>query len=200
MSVRLYDDAFIEKLQKWTKDTSVSILNPNDTSRLFEMEADVLNDSPIQLPIISLKRPGGFTLLQTNKRYGTYNGLKLGASSSRANVLNAIPISIPYQLDVYTRYKDEADEYVRNLVFNIINYPKLQVVIPYNDENYIHDANIRLAGEIDDNSEIPERLISGQFTRMTMAINIDDAYLWDVAYKDVKKLCLDHEIVRLEES
>ena len=31
---------------------------------------------------------------------------------------------------------------------------------------------------------IPERLIEGQFTRLTLSINIDDAYLFDYRIKD----------------
>ena len=185
MSIALYDNAFLEKLQAWTKDTTVSIMSPSDSRTLFENVADTTNDSPIQLPLISLKRPGGFTILNTGKRPLSFDGATLDANHDRASQLNAIPISIPYQLDIYARYQREADEYIRNLVFNIINYPKLDIVIPYNNQNYIHHSNIRLAGEVDDNSDIPERLISGQFVRMSMRIDIDDAYLFDVRYRDV---------------
>ena len=48
----------------------------------------------------------------------------------------------------------------------------------------MHDSNIRLSENIDDNSGIPERLIEGQFTRLTLSINIDDAYLFDYRIKD----------------
>lgn len=194
MSVGLYDDAFLKKLQAWTKDTAVTIVSPSDSRRLFETIVDNTNDKPIQLPLISLKRPGGFTILNTGKRPLTFDGATIDATHERASQLNAIPISIPYQLDVYTRYQQEADEYIRNLVFNIINYPKLDIVIPYNNENYVHHSNIRLAGEVDDNSDIPERLISGQFVRMSMRIDIDDAYLFDVRYRDVYAIELATEV------
>ena len=48
----------------------------------------------------------------------------------------------------------------------------------------MHNSNIRLSENIDDNSGIPERLIEGQFTRLTLSINIDDAYLFDYRIKD----------------
>ncbi len=194
MSVKLYDDAFMHKLQHWTKDTAVTIVSPTETRQLFEVVADTTNDKPIQLPLIALKRPGGFTILDTGKKPLSFDGLTLDATHEKASQLNAVPISIPYQLDIYTRYLHEADEYVRNLVFNIINYPKLDVVIPYNNENYVHHSNIRLSGEVDDNSDIPERLIPGQFTRMTMRIDVDDAYLFDVRYRDVYSIEIRAEI------
>ena len=194
MSVGLYDKTFLEKLQSWTKDTAVTIVGPDETNRLYQQIADTTNDSPIKLPFISLKRPGGFTILNTGKKPLTFDGATLDANYDKAKQLNAIPISIPYQLDIYTRYRNEADEYVRNIVFNIINYPKLDINIPYNGANYIHHSNIRLAGEIDDASDIPERLISGQFVRMSMKIDIDDAYLFDVRYRDVYSIEVGYEV------
>lgn len=188
MSVGLYDAAFLNKLLAWTKDTHISVLGPSDSRRLFEMVADNNNDSPIQLPLIALSRPSGFSLLHATKQPLSFDGATLSATHERASQMNLIPISIPYQLDVYTRYQNEADEYIRNLVFNIINYPKLEILIPYNNENRIHDSNIRIVGDVDDNSDIPEHLISGQFTRYSLRIEVDDAYLFDIRYRDVYRL------------
>lgn len=189
MSVQLYDEAFINKLKKWTKDTQVTILTPGETRNLFAQIADQNNDKAINLPIISLSRPGGFTLLQTGSRPLGYAGLTLDATRESVKSLRAVPISIPYQIDVYTRYQEEADEYVRNLVYNIINYPRLDVNIPYYDESYIHHSNIKLLGDIEDTSDIPERLVSGQFTRMSMSLVVDDAYLFDIKYRKSKVIC-----------
>lgn len=184
MSVELYDNAFLDKLNNWTKDTKLTVYGQQDLKRIIEIEADKNNDQ-ISLPIIILRRVGGFTILNTGKRPLSFDGATLDANYNIASQLNAIPINISYQLDVYTRYFNEADQYARNLVFNIINYPKLDICIPYNNENRIHHANIRLQPEVEDNSDIPERLIPGQFSRISMKIDIDDAYLFDVRYRDV---------------
>ena len=45
-----------------------------------------------------------------------------------------------------------------------------------------------MSSDISDNSDIPERLISGQFTRYTIQLEIDDAYLFDIRYRDVYSL------------
>lgn len=184
MSVKLYDDALINKLGKWTNNTQIHLVGPNDVKRLFEVTADTNNDTPIQLPLIVLSRSGGYTILDSIKRNMSFDGVRLDANSKRVCQLNAIPIEITYQLDIYTKYFEEADEFSRNLVFNIVNYPKLPIVIPYEGRNYVHDSNIRMTPEIEDNSDIPERLISGQFTRNTIHLTVDDAYLFDVRYRD----------------
>ena len=191
MSTKLYDDALVAKIRNWTQNTSVTVVGPDETRRLFEVIADKTNDKPIQLPFIAITRNRGFQIQEfgLGKQPMSFDGLTLNANYDQASQLNSIPISIPYQLDVYTRYFEEADEYIRNLVFNFINFPKLEVNIPYNNENYKHVANISIGADIEDNSDIPERLVAGQFTRMTMTFTIDDARLWDVRYRDVYQIC-----------
>jgi hypothetical protein len=189
LSVYLYDEAFVEKLKYWTKNTQVQIYSPDDTKRLFEVMADTNNDNPIRLPILCLRRKSGLNVINPNKQPMTFDGLMMSSNNEKSLSLNAIPIDVNYQLDIYTRYFKEADEFLRNLTFNIINYPKLTIKIPYNKSSELHDdiehnGFIRMSSDIEDNSNIPERLINGQFTRLTFNISIDDAYLWDVKVKD----------------
>lgn len=184
MSIKLYDDALLNKLRNWTLDTSIVVTGVNESTRLFTTIADQNNDKPIQLPLIALSRPGGFIIEEKYKQPKSYNGVKFSYNEERSAKLNAIKISIPYQLDVYARYQEEADEYIRNIVFNIVNYPVVKIEIPYHDFGITHDSNIRLASDVEDNSDVPERLISGQFKRYTIGLVIDDAYLFDVRVKD----------------
>lgn len=184
MAIAYYDDAFTEKLRSWTKSAQIQITSPDETRRIFEIIADKSDDEPIKLPLICLRRTASYEILNINKKPMTFDGIMLDSTIEKSISLNAIPVSIPYQIDVYTRYFREADEIARNLIFNIINYPKLTITIPYESINYEHDSNIRINPEITDNSDIPERLIPGQFTRITLNINIDDAYLFDARVRN----------------
>ena len=188
MSVSLYDKALLDKLNKWTAGINSTVLGVDDTKKLFEVQSDTKYDQPIQLPLICLSRPGGYNILSKYKQPRSYNGFLYRYNKQRGMTVNVVPIEITYQIDIYTRHLMEADELSRNFIFNIINYPKLQVVLPYESSNIIQDANIRLNSEVTDNSNIPERLITGQFTRLTLGINIDDAYLYDVRVRDNLKL------------
>lgn len=183
MSVYLYDEAFIDKLRNWTKDTQIQVFSPDDTKRLYEVIADKNNDKPIELPIICLRRQTNLNITNQGKRPLTFDGMTLAQSQEVAIKLNAIPMTINYQLDIYTRYMKEADEFLRNLTFNIINYPKLTIKIPYNGFDVYHNGFIRMSEEVNNTSDIPERLVNGQFTRYTFNIMIDDAYLWNIKEK-----------------
>ena len=181
MALYFYDTALINKLRYWTDKTDLHIYGPDETRRLFEVIGDTTRDSKIQLPLLCLRRTAGYEILNINKRPLTYDGAIAQQDDGVSIQLNAIPIIINYQLDVYAKYLQEADSYARNLVFNIINYPTLKIQIPYSTSSYLtHYANIRVASNVEDNSNIPERMVPGLFTRLTLSINIDDAYLWDI--------------------
>lgn len=192
MSMKLYDNAFTEKIKKWTNDPNLTITSPDETRRVFQYRADIQNDKPIQLPLIAISRGKTIDVQNTSKKPTTFDSLTLEANDKKIITLQQIPIGLTYQIDIFTRYFEEADEYVRNFIFNIINYPKLQVIIPYNNINYPHTSNIRMINEVQDNSDIPERLIAGQFTRFTIGITVDDAYIWSVPIRD--NLTLETEL------
>jgi hypothetical protein len=185
VAIDLYDKALLDKLNNWTRNVdNLHIFGPNETRRLFEVVADTNNDKPIELPLICVSRPLGFNVENPGKRVMSYDGLTLKANIDKSLQLNAIPINYSYQIDIYTRYAEEADEYARNFVFNFVNYNKLTISIPYNGVDYIHNAFVRLQEGVTDNSDVPERLIKGQFTRLTMGLDVFGAYLFDARYRD----------------
>ena len=100
-----------------------------------------------------------------------------------SKVLNAIPIKLNYQLDIYAKKAEDCDEYVRNFLFKLINNPVIMIDIPYNGTNIQHIANIRILNTISDTSAISERLFSGQFSRWTIQFEIQDAFLFSIPYK-----------------
>ena len=97
--------------------------------------------------------------------------------------LNAIPISIPYKIDVYTRYQKENDLYIRNLIFNFVNYPTMQIAFRYNGIDMQQNSNIILDPNISmENPTI--KLFSDQVVKQSLSITIDDAYLWDIRIRN----------------
>lgn len=188
MAVRFYDEALVKKLKYWTSNTQVKIYSPAETRKLFEVIADETNDSPIKLPIICIRRQGGYTVKETGRKPLAYSGKVIGKTEQKVCQLNAIPIELKYQIDVYTRYYDEADEFVRNLVFNIINFPSITACFDYLGEEVQHKSTIELSQEIEDNSDIPERFVAGNFTRLSLQLTVPNAYLWDVRVKDTSSI------------
>jgi len=195
MAIRFYDKALVEKIQKWIADPNLRILKPNETTRLFQTLADLGDDKPIQLPVISIQRDPTINVTIPTKRPMTFNGVKISDYTGdelpdKINImhLDAIPIEINYQIDIYTRKYEEGDEYIRNFIFNFVNYPRMTVTIPYNGANIEHVCYTRLNSTVSDNSDVPNKLFPDQFTRWTMNIRIDDAYLFSVPVSEAAKI------------
>ena len=184
MAIRYYDRSLTNKIKNWIKDPEVEVLSPSDSTRLFQMKADQDGDKKLKLPLIALSRDDSVEIISTAKKALTYDGGHLDATPEKSALLNAIPIKLSYQLDIYTKYFAEADEYARNFIFNFINYPKLSIEIPYNGAKVMHDSTVMLESTVSDSSDIPERLIAGQFTRLTLRLTIDDAWLFSVPFMD----------------
>lgn len=191
MSVTLYDEALVKKVKNWTNNTNVHIYGTNDIQKLVETIGDETKDQPLKLPIISISRAGGYQILNPNKKPMTYDGKMIESNVEKSVNLNAIPINIVYQIDVWTRYLREADEYMRNLVFNIINFPKVEIELEYNDVHIIHYSSIRIATDVLDSSDAGFKIVNGQFARLSLGITIDDAYLWDTRIRD--NIIIDEE-------
>ena len=189
MATYLYDEALLQKIKSWTHTTKLTVLGVNESTRLFEILGDTDNDKPIKLPLLTLSRSRGYNIINsgTTKRMMSYEGTSYDRNIYNEGTekayttegsISAIPISLSYQLDVYTRYAKEADILMRNLIFNIINYPAFEIVVP--TAQIKHTARIALNDVIEDNSDVPERFVAGNFTRLSAIIAVDDAYLWDV--------------------
>ena len=198
MGIRFYDEAIVNKIQKWIKDPKMVVLKPNEVSRLFQIKADQNNDKPLTLPLVSIARDPNVVLKTPVKTKLSSDGYKSIYTKDGVLLLNAIPIDISYQLDIYTKKYEEGDEYIRNFIFNFINHPKMVITIPYNNSNLEHVCNIRLDGSVTDNSDISEHLFSDQFTRWTLKINIDDAFLFSAPIKDYLQIDTENSKVQIE--
>lgn len=183
MSINLYDDALVNKIKKWVKDPNMHILKPGESTRLLEMKADEGDDKPIQLPLIEISREKDIKILNTQKQSKTFSGFKFKSNEKVSIPINVIPIELGYQIDIYTRKMEEANEYIRNFVFNFINLPNIKICVPYNDANLTHMSTIWLDDTITDNSDISEHTFPDQFVRFTLKLAIDDAYLFSLPIK-----------------
>ena len=188
MSVYLYDVAIVEKFRKWIRDEKVSISAPET---LFSYRAD--NETgDFKLGFISLFRTG-YSILTTGKTPLSREGFKLIANEDMTENLRAIPISIAYQIDIYTRSREENDNLCRELIFKLVNNPKLKISIPYKGVNKEHTFHLQLEDQVIDNSDIADHLEKGEKFRTTMNLEAINAYLFSYAHKDTLEIEIDVE-------
>lgn len=187
MAVRYYDEAVANKINSWlpkNNERKIQVLKPDETKKLFMIEADERNDKPLQLPLIALSRDTSIELKQRTMCPVSFDGLMLESDGKHTLQLNGIPIYLTYQMDIYTRHYDEGDELLREFIFKLVNNPQIVIELPYNGQKFKHVATILMQNTIQDNSDIGERLFSGQFTRWTIKFDIIGAYFFSIPYVD----------------
>lgn len=189
MAIRYYDEALTNKIKNaiMTND-KILVLSPEESSgELFSDKAD-MNHDKLSLPMISLVRKREVDLLNTNKKPLTFDGIKLPMydkdgkqiKGDKTLKLNAIPIKLEYQLDIYTKKEYEADEFAREFLFFFVNNPNVTIEIPYNGIKTTHMSTVRVERPLLNNSDIPQKLFKDQFYRYTLNLYIDDAYYFSV--------------------
>ena len=188
--ISLYDEAVIKKFTKWlcAEDQKLTILGINETERLFSKRNDNEKDMPMTLPLIGISRDPNISLIQSNSRPMTKDGIILEKTEDYAIMMRAIAIDLKYQIDIFTRTQKEADEYIRGLIFNIVNNPRLKVEIPYNGSNYEHTCEMFLDSTISNTSDIAERMFPDEFVRWSFNITIQHAYLFSIPIKTYAKV------------
>lgn len=223
MACRYYDDILVAKLNSWIPDTKkLRVLKPDEVTRLIKTMADDSGDKAVKLPVIALSRSKDIQIRSNIKQLKSFDGLRLEFTDDQGPdttglrgkeyyeavkkiptstaLFNVIPILLNYQMDIYTKTYEEGDEYVRNFLFKLINNPKLIIDIPYNNATLKHTANIRVLDTVSDTTDISEHLFAGQFTRWTIQLEIQDAFLFNIPYKENWVLHIDDDVtVALEE-
>jgi hypothetical protein len=186
MAISYYDEAVTQKIKGWLPDSSkLRVLSPDESTRLIQLVAEESNDSPIKLPMIAISRNKDIEIESTIKQNKSFDGLIIGKDSTSATTIhfNVIPVKTTYQLDIYTKKRIEADEYVRQYLFKLINNPQIIIDIPYNGYLVRHTANLRVLGTVSDTSDISTHLFAGQFYKWTIQLELQDGFLFSIPQK-----------------
>ena len=186
MAISYYDDAVTAKIKGWVADNSnLRVLNPDETKRVIELHAEDSGDQPLKLPLLTISRNKEIEIANAIKQNKSFDGLVIDTDTTNAATvhMNVIPVKTLYQLDIYTKKQLEADEYVRQYLFKLINNPQIIVEIPYNNYIIKHTANLRVLNSVSDTSDIPNHLFPGQFYRWTIQLELQDGFLFSIPYK-----------------
>ena len=191
MAISYYDEAITQKIKGWLADASkLRVLSPDESARLIQLQAEDSEDQPLKLPLIAISRNKDIEIESAIKQNKSFDGLIIGRNTQNATTvhLNVIPVKTTYQLDIYTKKRIEADEYVRQYLFKLINNPQIIIEIPYNNSVIKHTANLRVLSTVSDTSDIPNHIFSGQFYKWTIQLELHDGFLFSIPQKQSWKI------------
>lgn len=205
VGVYAYDLAIIEDLRtrfsydKNGKKKTNQIVQITNAENVFNIIGDIENDN-IQFPIISLVRTG-WEIIDYSQEFMNNSGGLVGyleddkGQRTRQVRLQALPIQINYQLDIWTQNRIDNDILAREIIWFYTLNPQMRVKIPHG-LNITHPFNIAFEKEIVDNSDIQEHNSRGRYYRQTLGIYTDnDAYLWKSSVTNVPSIELQDLLI-----
>lgn len=183
--VYAYDKALVEDLRARFNSSPVdSEVNKNvqigPAEQMFNIIGS-LEDDNIIMPFISLERQD-WQLNLDRQGYQTFVGdevyTRLDSENKPVEVrAQAIPITINYRLSVWSEDRITNDALCREILFYYHLRPTLMVYVGHGI-NMAHKFNIYFNSGIEDNSDIANHTVRGQYFRQDMTLYTDDAYLW----------------------
>lgn len=189
MSLRMYDEAILNKIKSWfPAETETEILTTDDntvTTRLEE--AADKNHDEITIPKITISRDPDFDIGNRSKRDMSYDGpvikkLSVEGKSIGAIKLNSIPVSFGYQIDIYTRTFADMDKILVSLIFKLIKNPRLVVTVEdeFNQIDLPQVHYITIDPHVHNTSNVGERRYVGQFVRYTLRLMVPSAAFYQI--------------------
>lgn len=196
MSIRLYDEALADKIKSWLpSEAKVTVLKPDDLTRLYEIDAWTTGDKPIKLPMITISRDTDVTMNLPTWSTQSREGYTLMSNEGKWLKFRNITVALNYQIDIYTKKAIEADSLLSEFLFKIMLDNQIAIEVK-NEEglNIRHVSTLTLDSTIRDTSDISERLFPGQFTRWTINVAINDAHIFSLPYKNIWSIEGDFEM------
>ena len=75
MAISYYDDAVTAKIKGWLADNStLRVLNPDETNRVIELQAEDSGDKPLQLPLLTISRSKELEIANAIKQSKSFDG------------------------------------------------------------------------------------------------------------------------------
>ena len=180
MSAYLYDEAIVESLRNVIGDNRIQIV-PMD--RVYDI-IPRLNDDKLILPLVTLTRTSWSVNVSEANHAAKYEGATAKIyqpspkfDTNRIQKFQFVPMRLDYSLDVWTRTRQENDEFIRELFWYFIISPTLQIKVPY-ALDFDHNFNVFISDDVEDNSDVAQHQLKGEYFRQTLHIYTDDAKLW----------------------
>ena len=192
MSVFLYDEALTNRLKSVL--VNVNGINIIPVERAFTKSFEA-QDNP-EMPAVSLYREG-FSIKPDLRNMASYKrGWNEEDTEGKLYNTKVLPISVRYQIDTWTRTREQNDELTRDLVWFFTLYPEHKMTIKYGGFTRDIKFNTFLELDVTNNSQIAEFENRGQYYRSTLGLIVDEAQLFFVTTQN--KLSFDFEIIAVE--
>lgn len=180
--IQLYDEALFDYCHSNFK-SEVAITPVSEFWRVVAMH----REGRIQLPAICLSRT-------SNTRDPELKSWVIGRKGRTDRVQNhkliteqALPLLLHYNLTLLTTTQDDCDELTSEVIFLILNKPKVTVQIPYGSERLLH-AQISIDGDVTNDSMRDTFSDTGILYQSIIPVKMQGANIFNVEKRNLRFL------------
>lgn len=168
--MELYDDAFKEKMEGILNNF---LMAPPESA--FNRSKD--DSAKVKLPLVSGYRINSPVNFDQVNSFEVFTGrvTRKGTSSSDIIREQGIPVTLIYQIDIWSDYRYIADGIYRELVYYMMRNPNLSIQLPEMETPY--EFSMRLT-DVDSPTEYGDFSNTNVIHRYTLTYEIDNARMF----------------------
>lgn len=140
--IQLYDEALLDYFRNAFK-ANVAITPVSDYWRVIAMH----KETKLQMPAICLSRSSNTRDVELKSWVIGRKGRVDRVQNHKLVTEQALPLLLNYNITLLATTQDDIDELTSEVIFLILNKPKVSVLIPYGSERYVN-AQISIDGDI----------------------------------------------------
>lgn len=180
--VQLYDEALLDYLSSHFS-AEVSIIPVSDYWRVIAMH----KEGRLSLPALCLSRSNNTPDREMGAWVIGRKGRTDRIQNHRRITEQALPITLEYNITVLTTTQDDLDELTSEVMFLLINSPRISIKIPYGSERKIN-AQIYVRGEVQDSSLRDTFSVTGILYQSIVPVRLLGANIFNIEERNLRYL------------
>ena len=187
--LQLYDD----KLYDYFKETfkaDVAVVPVSDYWNVVSMH----EEGQLQLPAIVLGRSKWTTASDLESWVIAKKGRTDRIHNNKLVNEQAIPVQLDYTITLLATTQDDIDELTSEVLFCILNYPRLTIDLPYGSDRQIH-AQIMQNGELQDSSSRDKFSDTGILYQEIVPVRVLGSNIININERNLRYIKFDVDVI-----
>lgn len=180
--IQLYDEALLDYFKNNFK-AEVAITPVSEFWSVVAMH----RENKLQLPAICLSRNGSTRDTELKSWVIGRKGRVDRVQKHKLITEQALPLLLNYHITLLTTTQDDIDELTSEVIFLILNKPRVSVLIPYGSERYVN-AQISLDGEITSDSTQDRFSTTGILYQTIIPVKMNGANIFNLEQRNLRYL------------
>lgn len=178
--IQLYDEAIYDRLKEAFK-AHVFIVPVAEYWGVVAMH----NEGRLQMPAICISRSGQTIDTEMKSWVIGRLGLVDRIYKNKAITEQAIPLVLNYNLTILATRQHDIDELTSEVIFLIVNKPRVTITIPYGSERTVN-AQLSIVGDVTDSSARDTFSESGILYQSIVPVRLVGANIFNIEHRNLR--------------